>query len=457
MIPRIGKRGHSFEGAGQYFLHDKKKETAERVAWTYTHNIPTQDAKLAMKMMAYTAINRNRLKEQAGVPMTGRKGLNQPVYTFSLAWSPEQNPEDNHMRDKVLDALELLGLKDHEAVFVAHNETAHPHVHGIVNLVNPTNGKTLRPQNDRLKLSTWAEAYEKEQKKIYCEQRVINNEKRRSGNKVKHRSVRVEQASLIQNLYNQSKDALDFQQALDNSGYTLARGDRRGFVLVDQSGKISSLSRQLKGQRAKDIKERLANLDILPNAKQLSEDRQYFYRDQYETERQKKIIDSAIDAEEKRESQKELRKANVDKESENDKFISADKSFAVEADKIREKSNRQYRQYLRREQELRAFYKRGEFQEKLDVLRKELESIKDKTLRADIKKQQDRLKQTLADIDRRMTEQNINLIDSNKADLPVQGVLKEEQDSEKEERREELRKHIKEQKKGRGNDSSLER
>jgi len=60
------------------------------------------------------------------------------------------------------DILEQLGLKDHEAVFVAHQETDHPHVHVICNLVNPNDGRTAVPSYDFLTHSKWAEAYEKE-------------------------------------------------------------------------------------------------------------------------------------------------------------------------------------------------------------------------------------------------------------------------------------------------------
>ena len=40
MIAQIAARGTSFKGAGLYYLHDKKADTSERVAWTQTRNIP---------------------------------------------------------------------------------------------------------------------------------------------------------------------------------------------------------------------------------------------------------------------------------------------------------------------------------------------------------------------------------------------------------------------------------
>ncbi|MBB4375253.1 hypothetical protein GGD63_008102 [Bradyrhizobium sp. cir1] len=43
MVPKVAGKGRSFMGAGMYYLHDKKAETSERVAFTYTVNLPTRD------------------------------------------------------------------------------------------------------------------------------------------------------------------------------------------------------------------------------------------------------------------------------------------------------------------------------------------------------------------------------------------------------------------------------
>ena len=66
--------------------------------------------------------------------------------------------------------------------------------------------------------------------------------------------------SLITACYEQSDGGEAFRAALADQGYILARGDRRGFVLVDESGAVLSLSRYVKGHSAKQIKRRLAPL-----------------------------------------------------------------------------------------------------------------------------------------------------------------------------------------------------
>ncbi|KAB2915558.1 MAG: relaxase/mobilization nuclease domain-containing protein [Bacteroidetes bacterium] len=282
MVPRIARRGHSFKGAGAYYLHDKQASSNERVLWTHTVNLPTKDPEKAFRWMAHTSMNAGRLKKQAGIPSTGRKSKAGEVYSFSLAWHPEQNPDQKTMLQSALDTLNLLGLHEHEAVIIAHSDRPHPHAHVICNLVNPENGKTAVVSYDRLTLSQWAENVERNDGKILCEQRVINNQKRRErgaeGMKkltlVKHRESRLDRAQEIQALYDQSDSSAAFKAALQDKGYTLAQGDQRGLVLVDEAGKIYSLSRQLKAQRAADMKARLSGFKNLPLAVDLAAQRQ---------------------------------------------------------------------------------------------------------------------------------------------------------------------------------------
>ncbi|MCY3678445.1 MAG: relaxase/mobilization nuclease domain-containing protein, partial [Gemmatimonadetes bacterium] len=69
-------------------------------------------------------------------------------------------------------------------LIVAHEDTRHPHVHVIANRVDPETGKAAPLGNSKLRLSRWAEGYEREQGRIRCERRVENNERRRAGQQV---------------------------------------------------------------------------------------------------------------------------------------------------------------------------------------------------------------------------------------------------------------------------------
>ena len=207
MIPRVSAQGRSFKGAGLYYLHDKEAMTAERVGYTETLNLPTNDPEKAMKVMAWVASHQRDIREAAvarqaeaaGVsydqyvrdnnPFRGRP-MERTVYAYSLSWHPSEKITPGQMASAAKETLGVLGLKDHQAVLVEHTDEPHPHMHVIVNKVNPESGlgpkrlneKTGRQEdalkNDHIKLSLWAEGYERRTGRILCWNRVENNAKR---------------------------------------------------------------------------------------------------------------------------------------------------------------------------------------------------------------------------------------------------------------------------------------
>jgi hypothetical protein len=201
VVPKIAKRGASFKGAAAYYLHDKGAATSERVGFCVTENLPVAEPELAWRWMAYTAKHAGTLKTDAGVAASGRK-LAKPVYTLSLSWSPDEAPSREEMIAAAQSALKAIGLSKCQTLFVAHNDEPHPHIHAIVNLVDPDSGKVRDPGLDRRKLSRWAEDYEKTQGQIRCEQRVENNARRDRGEPAKDTVSRsrqdIEQAKLIE-------------------------------------------------------------------------------------------------------------------------------------------------------------------------------------------------------------------------------------------------------------------
>jgi hypothetical protein len=201
MVPKIARRGASFKGAAAYYLHDKGADSSQRVAFCQTENLPTEEPELAWRWMAYTAKHAELLKHDAGVAATGRK-LQRPVYTLSLSWSPEERPSREAMIEAAHSALRAIGLSKCQTLLVAHNDEPHPHIHAIVNLVDPDTGKVRDPGMDKRKLSRWAEEYEKAQGQVRCEQRVENNARRDRGEPAKDNVSRtrqdIEQARLIE-------------------------------------------------------------------------------------------------------------------------------------------------------------------------------------------------------------------------------------------------------------------
>lgn len=174
--------GHSFKGSMAYYLHDKKQEqdaahpdTAARVAWTESRNLSVADPELATGVMIATARQADELKAAAGVKATGRKSTAGPVFAFSLGWHPSEAEglDKAEMLRAADHALQVLKLGDRQAVIVAHRDTAHPHVHVIVNRVCPQTGKSaVIAKPDVLKLDKWANDYEQARGKIVSPNRA---------------------------------------------------------------------------------------------------------------------------------------------------------------------------------------------------------------------------------------------------------------------------------------------
>lgn len=435
MVPRVAQRGSGFVGAGKYYLHDKQANTNERVAWTHTLNLPTNNPEQALKFMAFTAKHAEELKRDASVSTVGRKSNGKFVYTYSLAWSPEEAPTREHMESAAIQTLELLGLVEHEVVMVAHQETDHDHVHIIANLVNPYDGRIASPSRDYLTLSKWAEAYEKEHGKVYCHQRVENNQKRQEFGKeqvkVTYREQKLVQAELISDLYQRSDSSTAFRAALAEQNLTLCAGDRRGLVLVDSKGKVSSLSRQLNGVKAKDMRERLKDLEGLPEAKLISAQHQQLQTQQtmhqatqdkdrqeqqdFEQKIAAKLAELDTHQEKPQPSQErelsatsETRKEHVimppSQLPQNDNSLTESEWFLKELDAKQEAERSADRRRRELSQQQKGFYNREKTETMLKEIEIQLVTAKGKS-KEELEQQRDGLQQNLSSMDQRMQEQ----------------------------------------------------
>ena len=157
-------------------------ESAKRVEWTETRNLATEQGDRAARIMAATAEASPELKRLAGAAATGRK-LEKPVCHYSLNWAKDEKPDRQEMSRAVQESLKALGMERHQALIVSHRD-GQPHVHVIANRVEPESGKAAGLSRSKLRLSKWAERYEREQGKIRCPARERNNKRREAGERV---------------------------------------------------------------------------------------------------------------------------------------------------------------------------------------------------------------------------------------------------------------------------------
>ncbi|MEO0399633.1 MAG: relaxase/mobilization nuclease domain-containing protein [Pseudomonadota bacterium] len=188
-----GGVGTSFKGTAQYLLHDIDAASDERVTWTHTRNLAVDDPYFAWRIMAATAKDADRIKrqhhetEQSALPQNERVSYRSSkqsfnhVFHYALTWHPEEGValSREQMIRSAEDSLKALGGDDLQALIVCHQDTAHPHIHIMVNRIHPETGKTVPVEsNAQKKLSALALQYDRERGFTYAPQREMNARKR---------------------------------------------------------------------------------------------------------------------------------------------------------------------------------------------------------------------------------------------------------------------------------------
>ena len=183
MIGRHASRGRGVAGAVAYTMHDRGTsanpypKTSERVAWSATVGSSTDDIDLTVRIMQGIVADAPVIKMRTGGGPAGRK-LKNPYDHFVLSWKPGDNPTKAAALEAVDEALQALGYTDHLAIAVMHNDTDADHVHVVACRVSPRTGIAVPAGRSGLKLSRWAEGYERARGEIQVPTRVQRREER---------------------------------------------------------------------------------------------------------------------------------------------------------------------------------------------------------------------------------------------------------------------------------------
>lgn len=236
-----------------YYLHDRRQgdgpqpTTAKRVSWTETRNLATDDPEVAKRIMIATALQADALKAAAGIRATGRKSVAH-VYAYALAWHPSEagSLDKAEMLRAADESLKVLGAKDHQALIVCHTDRAHPHVHIILNRVSPADGRMLSTSNDFRKLSTWANAYERERGQILTPAREEGRRARDAFEEVnspkKLPKRKLSEAAILKEL----TDAQKAQHCQDWADLSASNKDVRARIYASFQGQIRAAAAQHK-------------------------------------------------------------------------------------------------------------------------------------------------------------------------------------------------------------------
>ncbi len=201
------------------------------------------------------------------------KGTQCKQFMYSLSLNPPQNEAvPVHVFEQALERIEKkLGLEGQPRVIVFHEKEGRRHCHSVYSRIDIDEMKAINMSHDRRKLNDIS-------KSLFLEHGWTLPDGFRDKNKknpLNYTREEWQQAARInrkpadikrelQECWAVSDSKKSFQSALRESGYHLARGDRRGFVAIDIHGEVFSLSRQL-GVKQKDLEPRLGKAEDLPS------------------------------------------------------------------------------------------------------------------------------------------------------------------------------------------------
>lgn len=194
----------------------------------------------------------------------------QPLYSLSI--NPSQ-PLSQVQYDEAIEMIETrLGLSGQPRVVVFHEKYGRAHAHVVWSRIQVETMRAIPMSHDHRKLCDLAcdlahrfghelppglKAWEKKER---FEKQKLDPTLAERAQAQKSGITPDERRAQITALYERADSGAAFQGALAEAGYILAKGDRRGFVLVDQDGDVHSLSRYIAGHSAKKIRTKLAPL-----------------------------------------------------------------------------------------------------------------------------------------------------------------------------------------------------
>ncbi|HRD74669.1 MAG TPA: relaxase/mobilization nuclease domain-containing protein, partial [Hyphomicrobiaceae bacterium] len=139
MLANIEPAHNDFLALAGYLVHGRDRPThPARAAWTFGHNLPTDDPLLAATLMGATAELSRRCRSAC--------------YHMSINWHPDEHPTPETMQEIARRTLDLAGLAEHQALVMGHGDKAHKHLHMMINRVHPDTGRAWSTSHDYRRL-----------------------------------------------------------------------------------------------------------------------------------------------------------------------------------------------------------------------------------------------------------------------------------------------------------------
>ena len=193
------------------------------------------------------------------------------LYSLSLSPPETESVPVEVFEEAINDIEKQLGFTNQPRAIVFHEKEGRRHAHCVWSRIDVQEMKAIDPSFDKLQLRDMS-------RELYLEHgwkmpRGLMNSKERDP--LNFTMAEMQQAKrhnldprtikqTILECWAVSDSRAAFASVLKERGYYLAKGDKRGHVVVDWHGEVYSVSR-IVGIRAKEVCARLGNIDTLPS------------------------------------------------------------------------------------------------------------------------------------------------------------------------------------------------
>lgn len=279
-------KGTSCAGAGRLATHLTRTDTNERAEVKEIRGVAAEDLLGALREMEAVA---------AGARTT------KPFYHGSINTRADERLTDEQ-RAYAIDKLEAsLGLTGQPRVVVVHEKEGREHCHIVWSRIDLDRMAAISDSHNYRKHEEVARALERE----FGLERVQGAHVERDGKDRPERTpshremlqaertgLSTQQAKeLMTATWQTTTSGKEFEAALSEKGWMLARGDRRDFVAIDPNGGVHSVARRIEGAKAEDVRQRFADIDprelkSVAEAKQVQRERHGGHRRDGERDRQ---------------------------------------------------------------------------------------------------------------------------------------------------------------------------
>jgi hypothetical protein len=183
--------------------------------------------------------------------------------------APGERLSASHWREACDRYAEAFGMEQHQAAIILHHQQdGATHAHFVFNRVHPETLIAADLWRNYEKHKTLAREMEQD----WGLQQVSSRKRDRARDYSNAGQKETEQARRtgenvhdirehVRWLWEQSANGPAFAAALEEEGYQLAKGDRRGYVVLDPHGSPYSLGSRTTGAKAREVREKLGDLD----------------------------------------------------------------------------------------------------------------------------------------------------------------------------------------------------